>query len=147
MVAVAQRATDLLGMSADLFSHLPLTVGVQRLAAMAAGPERVEEMIEYNQLINDIRSQRFETVLPFVERWGDGDRHLAERVGYAWMSSLTEQVVKTNGHLENFDRVTHDEAVETFRELGNGSPIIGFDWLTPIVKGTAICMRGGSVRF
>ncbi|MFK7803967.1 MAG: DUF4011 domain-containing protein [Anaerolineae bacterium] len=117
LTEAAQKVNNMCGLPINQLAELSLDNYVAWVAALAAAPERILEMAEFNRLSRELSRQSLITVLPFVEKWEYGATHLAELVEYGWISALTEQIVKTNGHLENFEGATHDEAVEIFRTL------------------------------
>lgn len=111
------KLNTLIETSGEVMRSQSLDMYAQQVATMTQAPERLLEMVDFRRLQSEMRRQRLETAFPFVENWTDGATHLADLVEFGWMSSLTQQIVQTNAHLENFDGATHDEAVDTFRSL------------------------------
>ncbi|NBB85644.1 MAG: DUF4011 domain-containing protein, partial [Bacteroidetes bacterium] len=95
----------------------PLTTQATLFEGFAAHVDRLQEMVAFNHRAQRLLEDGCALIVQLAVRWPQAGEHLVAALRYAWHNALVERAMEERPILAQFDGATHDEVVETFREL------------------------------
>lgn len=78
---------------------------------------QLKDILDYGRLKADLISEGFSPVIELGETWQRASEFLVDIVKYAWYSHLIDESFRQNTMLASFNRVTHEAAIQQFREI------------------------------
>ncbi|MBX3117435.1 MAG: DUF3320 domain-containing protein [Fimbriimonadaceae bacterium] len=104
----------------EAFLQQSLDVQEARLKAWQTHVEDLESYFRYNLLSKQVHEAGIEQATQLAETWEPAGSRLAAEFKRAWYNGLLDEAVQSRPVLQEFDRKTHEEIVESFRSLDRG---------------------------
>jgi len=82
---------------------------------------RLQKIVTYNQLADDLEEEGLGSVLDAVPTWKEGPAHLVDAFRRAYFNVLLERSMDERPALERFSGAQHEQVVERFQELDEAS--------------------------
>ena len=99
----------------------PFSAQTQTVEACRAAAPRLQEMVTYTHLAEDLAEQGLGPVRTVAETWEDAPQHLADAFRHAYHNALLERALDERPALERFSGAQHEQVAERFRRLDAAS--------------------------
>jgi len=101
----------------ETFLDQSLDLQDARLRAWQAHVEDLESYFRYNMLSRQVVEGGMEQAARLAESWEPAPARLVSEFRRAWYNGLLSEAMESRSVLQEFDRKTHEEIVESFRAL------------------------------
>ena len=105
----------------ERLSAQPYAVQKETFEQCWAEAPRVQEVVTYNQLAEDLDEQGLGSLREAIEDWGEAPSHLVDAFRRAYYNALLERALDERPALERFSGAQHEQVVERFQELDRAS--------------------------
>lgn len=99
----------------------PYDVQAELLDRCEAAVPRIQQMITYNTLANDLAAKDLESVEQVARTWDEAPAHLVDLFDRAYYAALVRRAIEERPALKTFSGEQHEQVAEKFRELDRAS--------------------------
>ena len=104
------------GLRSSLF-----TKQVQILELWEQEPEKLQDIVTYNHLVEHLRNEEFAQIAEIADSWSEASESLSDLLKYAWYNARIETAMQERPILASFSSDIHQHIVERFKELDRSS--------------------------
>ncbi len=98
-------------------TDLPFTEQTQILERWENESERLQEIVSYNHLVEELRDSDFNEIVKVANEWPEAGEYLSDLLKQTWYNARIETVMEERPILAGFSSETHQHIVERFKEL------------------------------
>ena len=99
----------------------PFTKQVQILELWEREPEKLQNIVTYNHLVERLRNEGFSEIAEIASGWSEASESLSDLLKHAWYSARVEEAMRERPILASFSSDTHQYIVKRFKELDRSS--------------------------
>ncbi len=103
--------------SDDGLKQLPFTEQVKIFKSWETEPDKLQDMVLYNHLVEKLRDKDFNEIVKIANEWSEAGEYLSDLLKQTWYNARIETVMKERPILAGFSSETHQHIVEKFKEL------------------------------
>lgn len=103
--------------SDDGLKQLPFNEQVKIFKSWEAEPDRLQDMVSYNHLVEKLRDKDFNEIVKVANEWSEAGEYLSDLLKQTWYNARIETVMQKRPILAGFSSETHQHIVEKFKEL------------------------------
>ncbi|WP_251980218.1 DUF3320 domain-containing protein [Salinibacter ruber] len=105
----------------ERLSDQPYSVQGETLERCREEAPRIQEIVTYNQLTEDLGEEELSPIAEATQDWEDAPGHLTQAFERAYYNALLERALDERPALERFSGAQHEKVAERFRQLDEAS--------------------------
>ena len=99
----------------------PFTEQVQILGLWEREPEKLQDIVTYNHLVERLRNEGFSEIAEIASGWSAASESLSNLLKHAWYTEKVDTAMQERPILAHFSSDTHQFIVDKFKELDRSS--------------------------